>query len=104
VSTNSTPLAIFNIERDIPESEIEAALRLLTEAAADEGALPTDGFADALRQSILHAAFTGRLVSQNPEDAPAAALLARLRASPAATRAPRKRRAAARPDLVETAP
>lgn len=39
-----------------------------------------------LRQSILHAAFTGRLVPQNPTDEPASDLLARLRAHAAAPR------------------
>ena len=38
--------------------------------------------ASTLRQSILSAAFTGRLVPQDPADEPAAALLARLRAEP----------------------
>ena len=35
---------------------------------------------EALRQSILHRAFTGRLVPQDPADEPASQLLARLRA------------------------
>jgi type I restriction enzyme S subunit len=35
--------------------------------------------AERLRQSILHQAFTGRLVPQDATDEPAAALLARLR-------------------------
>lgn len=34
---------------------------------------------EALRQAILHQAFTGRLVPQDPSDEPASALLARLR-------------------------
>ena len=55
-----------------------------------------------LRQSVLHAAFTGRLVAQNPADEPAAALLARLRAVPAAARRQRARRTATQPDLIET--
>ena len=36
--------------------------------------------ADALRQSILRRAFSGQLVSQDPDDEPAHALLARIRA------------------------
>jgi type I restriction enzyme S subunit len=40
--------------------------------------------AERLRQSILHRAFTGRLVPQDATDEPAAALLARLRATPVA--------------------
>jgi len=70
-----------------------------------DGALVLDQQSDALtplRQSILHAAFTGRLVPQEPADEPAATLLARLRAAPAAARRPRARRAATQPDLIET--
>ena len=37
--------------------------------------------AEALRQSILKSAFSGELVPQNPDDEPAQALLARIRAS-----------------------
>jgi type I restriction enzyme S subunit len=40
--------------------------------------------AERLRQSILHRAFTGHLVPQEATDEPAAALLARLRETPAA--------------------
>lgn len=50
-----------------------------------------------LRQSILHAAFTGRLVPQDPADEPAAALLARLRAAPPAPRRTRRRTPEATP-------
>jgi type I restriction enzyme S subunit len=50
------------IERN--EREIDAALQR----------------SEALRQSILHRAFTGRLVPQDPADEPATELLARLRA------------------------
>lgn len=65
--------------------------------------LSQDGFADVrqdsahLRQSILHAAFTGRLVPQDPADEPAAALLARLRATPATPRRTRRRTPEATP-------
>ena len=54
--------------------------------------------AERLRQSILHRAFTGRLVPQDATDEPAAALLARLRETPAApakTKAGRGRKAVA---------
>ena len=54
--------------------------------------------AERLRQSILHRAFTGRLVPQDTTDEPAAALLARLRETPAApakTKAGRGRTAVA---------
>lgn len=56
-----------------------------------------DGDAGSLRQSILHAAFTGRLVPQDPSDEPASALLARLRARPAAPRRTRRRTPEATP-------
>lgn len=49
---------------------------------------------EALRQSILKRAFSGRLVPQDPSDEPASALLARIRAERAAagsTRKPRRR-------------
>ncbi len=85
-----------------PSHEVTAILEALETAQVENGALPTDGFADALRQSILHAAFTGRLAAQDPADEPAAALLARLRAKPAAARRPRAHRTATQPDLIET--
>ena len=47
--------------------------------------------AERLRQSLLHRAFTGRLVPQQATDEPAAALLARLQAAPAPPAAPGKR-------------
>ncbi len=59
--------------------------------------------ADALRQSILKKAFSGQLVSQDPDDEPAQALLARIRASRGgdSTTKPRRR---ARPRASATAP
>jgi type I restriction enzyme S subunit len=86
-----------------PLSEIEAIVRALDNVQR-EALEPLDAMPDGttLRQSILHAAFTGRLVAQDPADEPAAALLARLRAAPTATRRPRQRRATAQPDLIET--
>ena len=59
--------------------------------------------ADALRQSILKKAFAGQLVSQDPDDEPAQALLARIRASRGgdSTTKPRRR---ARPRASATAP
>ncbi len=47
--------------------------------------------AERLRQSILHKAFTGQLVPQDPNDEPASALLARVRAE-RANQAPIKAR------------
>ena len=60
-----------------PLSEIDVAL-----AQIAVGSIPpeeiTQGETNDLRQSILHAAFSGRLVPQDPADEPAAALLAAL--------------------------
>jgi type I restriction enzyme S subunit len=47
---------------------------------------------EALRQSILKAAFEGRLVPQDPSDEPASALLARLRGSSRPDTRSRRRR------------
>ena len=52
--------------------------------------------ADALRQSILKKAFSGELVSQDPDDEPAQALLARIRASRSEDSTTRPRRRARR--------
>jgi type I restriction enzyme S subunit len=86
-----------------PLMEIKAIVRAVDDVQT-EAVEPVGTIADgsALRQSILHAAFTGRLVPQDPADEPAAALLARLRAAPAAARRPRARRTATQPDLIET--
>ncbi len=55
----------------------------------------------ALRQSILKAAFEGRLVPQDPADEPASALLARLREGGSGALASRGRRGKKR-DRFET--
>jgi type I restriction enzyme, S subunit len=81
-----------------PPSETDEILRRVSEAlaAADDAEKQLDAeAADAarLRQSILKAAFEGRLVPQDPNDEPASALLARLgAASDAPPRRTRKRR------------
>ena len=90
-----------------PAAELRRILPRCAEMKREhaDGALVLDQQSDALsslRQSILHAAFTGRLVPQDPADEPAAALLARLRAAPSASRRPRARRTATQPDLIET--
>ena len=53
--------------------------------------------AERLRQSLLHRAFTGRLVPQDANDEPAAALLARLREGAAAPAKGRKAQASPAP-------
>jgi type I restriction enzyme, S subunit len=88
----------------IPVPPLDEQVEIVRQAEAlrgDEGQLgelfPADADIRELRQSILHAAFTGRLVPQDPSDEPAAALLARLRATPAAPRRTRRRTPEATP-------
>jgi len=72
------------------DARLEAAAALEAEI---EAALTR---AEALRQSILKKAFSGRLVPQDPKDEPASALLARIKAERAkAPKSPRKRKAIA---------
>lgn len=79
-----------------PPQEATEIMRRVSEAlaaSADTLAVLDAEAADAarLKQSILKAAFEGRLVSQDAADEPADALLARLVASPAVQRARRGR-------------
>ncbi|MFN7305153.1 MAG: restriction endonuclease subunit S [Acetobacteraceae bacterium] len=86
-----------------PLSEIQAIVETV-EALEQEAFQPLSQVSDtvALRQSVLHAAFTGRLVPQDPADEPAETLLARLRVSPTPASARRRRGGATQPDLIET--
>jgi len=76
-----------------PLAEAEALLTQMESAELSEDEVVSTETQD-LRQSVLHAAFSGRLVPQNPADEPAAALLARLHAD--ATQSTPRRRARAR--------
>ena len=83
-----------------PPAEAAEILRRVADAlaaAADTLAIFDAEAADAarLRQSILKAAFKGRLVPQDPADEPASELLARLAADPVAPRAGRGRQSPA---------
>lgn len=78
-----------------PEEQAEIT-RILDERLSAADALEAEidaGLtrAEALRQSILKQAFSGKLVPQDPEDEPAADLLARIKAEKATK--PKKRRA-----------
>ena len=71
---------------------IDAAFARIDLLAAEAGrALKLVGHLD---QRILERAFSGGLVSQNPADEPAAALLARIKATRAAAPATKRRRRA----------
>ena len=80
-----------------PAAEIAEIMRRIADTLEQtESALAQAEHASQLRQSILHAAFTGRLVPQDPADEPAAALLARLRAAPPPARRTRSAQRALR--------
>ena len=76
----------------IPLPSLEEAA-FIVQRLADERVDEVDPRADfrSLRQSILHTAFTGHLVPQDPAAEPAATLIARLRAPPDNNPAPRTR-------------
>lgn len=73
------------------ESELQATIKVVAASRQQ---------ADALRQSILKAAFTGQLVPQDPHDEPASALLARLAAQAAEAPAAPRRRGAPRKNAL----
>lgn len=80
-----------------PEGELHVLIEVydLMERAAAEATQDMCRLAateQSMRQSILKAAFEGRLVPQNPGDEPASELLARLRVGNAGAHASRGRR------------
>ncbi|MGW3522450.1 restriction endonuclease subunit S [Streptomyces olivaceus] len=79
--------------RDIQE-ELVKTIDLHLEGVAIARAMAEDALSRAqdLRASLLHAAFTGALVPQDPADEPASVMLDRIRAAQG-TKAPRKRAA-----------
>jgi len=85
-----------------PQTELREAMATQTELmpCTTDTKIELDrarSIGNALRQSILHAAFTGKLVPQDPTDEPVAALLARLRGAPALGRRTRRRTPAEAP-------
>lgn len=75
-----------------PAAEVRAIMAAVEDVNADLSGIKLGDFDfAALRQSILHAAFTGRLVPQDPSEEPAAALLVRLRSAPTTPRRPCRR-------------
>ncbi|MCM0754180.1 restriction endonuclease subunit S [Desulfovibrio aminophilus] len=110
-NVNGTKLAAFTFPLP-PELEQNRVVEQVEELAVLMGSLERDldlaaKKLKALRQSILKAAFSGKLVPQEPKDEPASELLQRIAAERAAQgarparnaapRAPRKARAAAQP-------
>lgn len=107
ITTNIAHLALGRlktVEFPIPPLEEQARIAAETErklSLLDAAERAIDGGltkAEQLRRSLLHAAFTGKLVSQDPADEPASELLARIQAERAAAQAAKKEApAAARP-------
>jgi type I restriction enzyme S subunit len=81
----------------VPAAELQEAMRILDESLLVktdvEAELAAASVSAAARQSILKAAFEGRLVKQDPRDEPAEILLARLdQSAPNSTPQPSRRR------------
>ena len=74
-----------------PLAEVDVVQNRVELASISSAEIAYGGTLD-LRQSILHAAFSGRLVPQDPADEPASSLLSRLRAE-AIPSTPRRRSA-----------
>jgi restriction endonuclease S subunit len=103
ITTNIAHMAAGRFKRvefpvpplDVQDAIIQDVRRRLSLLGAFEkellNALARSGH---LRRSILESAFSGRLVPQDPDDEPAAKLLARIAAKDAATTKPRRRQRA----------
>src|SRR5258708_1152740 len=90
----------FPVPPTAEQAEIVRRFRLLDGEASDPFELVGSLTIAGLRQSILRAAFNGRLVEQDPRDEPADVLLARLNESaahsiPASSRRARRARSPA---------
>jgi type I restriction enzyme S subunit len=106
ITTNIAHLSaarLKKIEFPVPPREEQERIVRQVRARLDEAAAmdsELDGLqqqAINLRRALLHAAFTGALVPQDPDDEPASVLLARIRAQRAAgAKPPRQRRRATR--------
>ncbi|MEU5785875.1 hypothetical protein [Micromonospora lupini] len=105
---NISQQALLDVDIAIPQpmqqsilaSQLSGRLEGLERLAAELAAVLKQG--DLLRSALLHAAFDGRLVSQDPNDEPASELLERIHVERAA--APPKQKARRRTHQELTAP
>jgi type I restriction enzyme S subunit len=108
-SVSLSKLKVFPVPvapcEEIAETEAELERQLTVLDAFESLAEQEMRRCSALRQSILKAAFAGRLVPQDPNDEPAGVLLARIRAERAAkprpTRGRRRRKTIEAPQQLE---
>lgn len=96
ISLNHGKIKSVSVSFPLNQDEQAEITRILNERLSAADALEAEidaGLtrAEALRQSVLKQAFSGKLVPQDPEDEPAALLLARIKAEKATK--PKKRRA-----------
>lgn len=89
IKNYSIPYCPFEQQKEVV-TEIES--RLSVADKIEETIAQSLKQAEALRQSILKKAFSGKLVPQDPDDEPAEKLLARIRAERAAQTPLRSRR------------